>query len=184
MGSDGRIAREPDGEPGARIGRWMIALAWVLALGLGTLLAGDWLERREAARAPRAHVSAAGLAGIELVADRLGHYRVVGRANGEPVEFLVDTGASTVALSERTARRLGLVPGRRVSVETASGPATARATTLGRLEIGPLAREGIAASIVPGMREGTALLGMSFLRGFELVQRDGKLLIREPAAPS
>ena len=163
-----------------RIGRRMIVLGWVLSLAMGSLFAHRWLEQRGAARAPRALVSEAGLAGLELVGDRRGHYSVVGRIDGEPVEFLVDTGASTVALSEALAERLGLPAGRSVRVQTASGPVVARQTTLGRLSLGPLEREDVAASIVPGMHDGMALLGMSFLRDFELVQRGGRLIIREP----
>lgn len=163
------------------MGRYMIGLGWVLFLGILTLAANGWLERREAVRAPRALVTEAGLAGIELVADRGGHYRTAALVGGQPVEFLVDTGATTVALPEQTARRLGLPPGREIRVETANGPAIARTTKIDRLALGPLVRENVPASIVPGMREGTALLGMSFLRDFELVQRDGVLVIREPA---
>ena len=158
----------------------MIALGWVLFLGIATLAANGWLERRDAARAPRSLVTEAGLAGLELVADRRGHYRALALVEGEPVEFLVDTGATTVALSAETARRLGLPLGREVRIETANGPAVARATEIERLALGPLVRRNVAASVVPGMREGTALLGMSFLRDFELVQRGGVLLIREP----
>ena len=155
------------------------AVFWGALLIGGTVALQVWLDARAAARAPRA-IDGAGPPGIELVADRRGHYVVVGRVNDREVEFLVDTGASEVAVPAELARELGLRAGRAVGVQTANGRARARSTTIDRLAVGPLERRNVAASIVPGMSGRTALLGMSFLRRFELVQRDGRLLLREP----
>lgn len=159
----------------------MIVLAWLIVLGLGTLLADGWLERRDDARAPRGLVAAGAAVGLELRADRSGHYYVDGRVDGEPVRFLVDTGASAVAIPETLARRLGLARGRPERVATANGPARVWRTTLDSVSLGPLEREGVSAYITPGMSGETALLGMSFLRHYELLQRDGRLVIRDPA---
>ena len=101
--------------------------------------------------------------------------------NGREVEFLVDTGASSVAIPKALANELDLPRGRRVRVQTANGTATALATSLDSLAIGPLRRRDVPAHITPGMSGRTALLGMSFLRHHDLLQRDGRLVIREPA---
>ena len=157
-----------------------VVLFWGVLIVGGTVGVDAWLTGRADARAPRVLVGAGDAAGIALVADRRGHYVVTGLVNGRDVDFLVDTGASDVALPAALAEELELRPGRAVDVQTANGRARARATTIGRLTLGPLERRDVAATIVPGMGGRTALLGMSFLRHYELVQRDGRLLIRDP----
>jgi len=154
-------------------------LFWGLLVVLGSFGVDAWLSGRAEARAPR---TLAGGGGIELVADRRGHYVVTGLVDGREVDFLVDTGASDVAIPAGLAVELGLRPGRRISVRTANGVASARATTIDRLVVGPLERRNVDASIVPGMGGRTALLGMSFLRHHDLLQRDGRLVIRAPGA--
>ena len=156
-------------------------LFWGALVVGGSLVADRWLEHRAAARAPRA-LTGGGPPGIELTADARGHYTVTGRIDGREVDFLVDTGASDVAIPEALARELGLRPGRRIRVVTANGTVTARATSLDSLAVGPIVRRDVPASIVPGMGGRTALLGMSFLRHHDLLQRDGRLVIREPRA--
>jgi len=187
MGRDGHDTSTDDGDGplppdgAARIGRWMfVVLFWgVLIVGIG-LVVDDRLTERAEARAPRALGADGGPPGIELVADRRGHYVVVGEVNGRALEFLVDTGASDVAIPAALSDELGLVPGRALSVQTANGRARARATTIGQLAVGPLRRRNVPATLVPGMSGRTALLGMSFLRHHDLEQRGGRLVIRAP----
>ena len=159
----------------------MFAVLFWGALVIGGSVGVDaWLTSRAEALAPRALGNGSGPAGVELVADRRGHYTIVGLVNGREVEFLVDTGASDVAFPAALGEALGLRPGRAIEVRTANGRARARSTTIDRLAVGPLARLDVSATLVPGMGGRTALLGMSFLRHFELVQRGGRLVIREP----
>lgn len=177
---------DPDGEPdaapdtGARIGRAMMVGVWVLLLGLGTLFADRALDAR---RAPVAGVAADGAPTLELRADLLGHYSVTALVNGRPVDFLVDTGASGIGLPADVADGLGLARGRAFATRTANGTGRSYATVLDTLEVGPFRRADVPASIVPGLDGDTGLLGTSFLRGLELVQRDGRLLMREPGTP-
>lgn len=156
-----------------------VVLFWGVLIVGGTVAVDAWLTERADARAPRV-LDGGDVAGIALVADRRGHYLVTGLVNGRDVDFLVDTGASDVAIPAALAEELGLRAGRTVEVQTANGRARARTTTIDRLALGPLERRDVAATIVPGMGGRTALLGMSFLRHYELVQRDGRLVIRDP----
>jgi len=115
---------------------------------------------------------------IVLEQDRNGHYTVDGQINGQAVNFLVDTGATDVAIPESMARALGLDFGPRVQVMTAAGPSKAWMTRLNQVSIGGISRRDVRATITSGEFNGV-LLGMSFLRYYSLQQQDGKLVIRE-----
>lgn len=117
-----------------------------------------------------------GQAMVTLQRDRSGHYLADGAINGQPVQFLVDTGATDVAVSESLARALGLDFGPRIQVMTAAGPARAWLTRLERVSIGSLSRANVRATITPGLGE-AALLGMSFLQHFDLRQQGDRLVI-------
>lgn len=113
---------------------------------------------------------------IVLQRNRGGHYLAEGEINGQAVVFLVDTGATDVAVSERKARALGLEFGPRTTVMTAAGPAPAWRTRIDRVQVGSLHLENVRATITPGLGN-QALLGMSFLKHFSLRQQDDELLI-------
>lgn len=164
-----------------RVGQGMIWLAalgvlagltWIFSLGAGP-------DRGGMSRG----VDASGRATVTLEQGQGGHYFAEGLINGQPVAFLVDTGATDVAISEREARRLGLEFGPRITVMTAAGPAPAWMTRLDRVQVGGLSVDNVRASITPGLGD-QALLGMSFLRHFSLRQEDGRLVIAPPGASS
>jgi aspartyl protease family protein len=121
-----------------------------------------------------------GNAMIVLEQDRSGHYRAQGEINGQAVSFLVDTGATDVAVSEQTARALGLDFGPRTMVMTAAGPAAAWKTRIERVRVGSLERHNVRATITPGLGS-QALLGMSFLRHFSIRQQGDRLVIESAA---
>jgi len=113
---------------------------------------------------------------IVLQRDRSGHFLAEGEINGQAVIFLVDTGATDVAVSEATARKMGLEFGPRATVMTAAGPAVAWRTRLDRVSLGSLELNNVRAMITPGLGK-QALLGMSFLRYFNLRQEGEQLVI-------
>jgi aspartyl protease family protein len=118
---------------------------------------------------------------IVLEQDRNGHYEVEGLINGQSVDFLVDTGATDVAVPESMARVLGLEFGPRMQVMTAAGPSQAWMTRLNEVSIGGISRRNVRATITSGEFNGV-LLGMSFLKHYSLRQQDGKLVISEGLA--
>ena len=123
-----------------------------------------------------AGVDGSGRATVVIEQGRGGHYHADGAINGQAIHFLVDTGATDVAISDDAARALGLEFGPRITVMTAAGPAPAWVTRLDRVTIGNLERRNVRATITPGLGE-QALLGMSFLKHFSLRQEGGSLII-------
>ena len=116
---------------------------------------------------------------VVLERERSGHYIAQGSINGQTIEFLVDTGATDVAISEKTARAMNLEFGPRIRVMTAAGPISAWVTRLDSVRLGSLERRNVRATISPGLGN-AALLGMSFLKHYSLQQEGDRLLIRPP----
>lgn len=180
QGNDTHMDPPDPPDTARRIGRWMAIGAWLTVLALGTVFAQRALDARADARQPRTLGSAADGYRLELVADRRGHFSLSALVNGRPVEFLIDTGATGIALPAALATRLGLTRGRSFPVQTAAGPSVAYATTLDTLQVGPFERHGVSAGISSAMEGETGLLGMSFLKDFQLLQREGRLIITAP----
>lgn len=126
---------------------------------------------------PRTHADAQGNTELVLKQNKFGHYYVKGRINDKPANFLVDTGATNVAVPERLYLALGLVKGEPVQVMTANGVATGYQTKIGKLELGSITKYYVDASIVPNMGGDEILLGMSFLKNLKITQVDNKLII-------
>ncbi len=118
---------------------------------------------------------------LRIPADRSGHFLIQGRVNGEPVTFLVDTGATQVALSEADARRAGLHPlatDFTHRVNTAHGSAMTAEATLRSVEVGPIEVRDVPALVVDSDL-GVSLLGMSFLNRLSSYSvEDGVLALR------
>jgi aspartyl protease family protein len=173
-----RARDEPSGEA---IGRWMVYAAWILLIGLLTFLFSRWLDLQNN---PNRHLlvssDSTGETQLTLNRNRMGHYVAPGRINGVPVVFLLDTGATNVAVPDDLANRIGLERGLPITSMTANGLVRSWLTELRSVELGPLEMSGVKASILPNMPGSEVLLGMSFLRHLELIQRDGQLILKLP----
>jgi aspartyl protease family protein len=108
-----------------------------------------------------------------------GHYLAAGKINSHPVEFIVDTGATLVAVPGALAREMRLARGQQRTVYTANGHTKGFSTTLESIELQGLTKTGVPAIILTNMKtDNRVLLGMSFLRHFDLVTRNDKLTIQ------
>ncbi len=110
-----------------------------------------------------------------------GMYLVSGFINRQPVDFLVDTGASSIAINAKLARRLGInfrYEGEEGYSSTASGYARIYKLKLDSVQIGDIILNNVEAAVLEGDFPTTALLGMSFLNRVNM-KRDGELLVLE-----
>ena len=163
-----------------RMGVGMMVLAWIVLLGLGALFFGDVLERQfNPNQSLETRYGENGAREVVLQRNKFGHYVTAGSINGEPVTFMLDTGATGVAVPVDVAEQLNLRRGRPFRTQTANGVATSYATTLTEVAVGDIALQEVSAAIVPGLADGQILLGMSFLKHIEFTQRGDTLILRQ-----
>ena len=112
-----------------------------------------------------------------LYANNAGHFLGEGYINGSPMKFLVDTGASSIALSGNEARRLGLsyLNGDTGYASTAAGVVKAYRISLNTVKIGGIVMHQVEAMVLEGDSPPVVLLGMSVLNRVQM-ERDGMVM--------
>lgn len=115
---------------------------------------------------------------VVLQRNRAGHYVGKGKINGKPVLFLVDTGATEVALPLALARRLDLRLRPGGMSKTANGNVRVWRTRLDSVDLGGMRLNKVRATVLPNMPGEEVLLGMSYLKHYELLQRGNTLTLR------
>lgn len=119
---------------------------------------------------------------VAVDSDLRGHYTVRSFLDGRGVTMMVDTGASTVALTSEDAEAAGYRPLPRDysrTVSTANGTVSVAPIRIRQMRVGDIVVENVEAVVVPPGRMGTSLMGMSFLRrikGFDIAR--GRLTLR------
>ncbi len=115
---------------------------------------------------------------VTLTADSRGHFVTTGTINGMSVRFLVDTGASSVAMSTSEARRLGVnyLSGTRAYSSTANGLVPSYRVKLDSVRVGEVTLNNVEGTVVDGAGLNIVLLGMSFLNRMQM-KRDGDTLV-------
>ena len=164
---------------GNTLGKIFLGISWLLLLGALTWYFNGLLAQRHNPNAEPLSQNNGSFRQVTLARNRNHHYLAGGFINQQPVTFLVDTGATQVALGPAVAKRLGLEPGRQGLARTANGTSTTYATTLASLRIGDIELYQVPASITMGMQGEQVLLGMSALKELELSHRQGILTLRQ-----
>jgi aspartyl protease family protein len=142
---------------------------------------GNLLVARQTVNPPAQ--SSAGTDSVSVPRDQFGHFRTEGRIDGRQVAFLIDTGATVIALTADDAASLGIHPGNSeytVLLKTANGVAHAAPTTLDMVEIGDIMVRDVPAVVMPDGALSENLLGMSFLsrlRHFEY--SEGRMVLEQ-----
>lgn len=103
---------------------------------------------------------------VSLRSDRSGHFRTEARVDGRDLDFLVDTGATVIALTQKDAERIGIRPflsEYTTNVNTANGPAKAARARINRIDIGGVVVRDVDALVMPDGALQQNLLGMAYL---------------------
>ena len=114
----------------------------------------------------------------KIYADDRGMYHSVGTINGRTVRFLLDTGATTVAMNKSQAKQLGVdyrMKGEHVVISTASDNVKGYRVRLKSVSLGKIKQRNVEAMVIDGDHPGPILLGMSFL-GKLKVEKAGEVM--------
>jgi len=161
----------------------MVYGAWLLLILLLTFLFSRWLDHQQNPnRYLKVESDIKGSVQLVLQRNRSGHYVAPGSINNQPVIFLLDTGATHVALSQSLAERVGLKKGSSATSMTANGSVRSWLAIIDQVRLGPITQFKVRASIMPAMSNDEVLLGMSFLKHLELIQKGDQLIIKAPDA--
>lgn len=151
-------------------------LIWLL------LLAGVYLLFDKALAPKVAAVSTAGSGEVVIPQSRDGHYYLAGSINGKPITFMIDTGASSVAVSREFARSAGLPAGYPTTFSTANGTHQGEIVAHQTVEAGGISVSNIAIGVGLDMgRPDQGLLGQSFLNHVAVSQADGRMTLKPTA---
>lgn len=139
--------------------------------------AGLWSDiRRDVA--PRQAVAEDGRIALPRSPD--GHYYVTLDINGQPVRFVVDTGATEMVLGRADALRVGIDPDALAylgTAQTANGTVRTATVRLDRVSLGPFTDTGLRAVVTDGVMDGS-LLGMGYLRLFARIEiAEGQMIL-------
>jgi aspartyl protease family protein len=161
-----------------------------IMIGLGTFMAQMADKMTPASATPSVRMAAvtdtatnSDVRSFSIPRDGRGHFATEGRIDGQRIGFMVDTGASVIALNESSAARFGLRPSRndyRATVMTANGTVKAAPTRLAMVEIGGLVVRDVDAMVLPDEALSENLLGLSFLsklRRFEYA--NGQMVLEQ-----
>ena len=123
-----------------------------------------------------------GIRSLSIPRDARGHFQTEGRIDGQRINFMVDTGASVIALNEKSAARFGLRPSRgdyNATVSTANGTIKAARTRLAMVELGGLIVRDVEAMVLPDEALSENLLGLSFLSKLKRFEYAGGKMVLE-----
>ena len=161
-------------------------------VGLGTLMAqmADKMTATPALAntvsrkiAPVETSEQSGFRSLSIPRDGRGHFLTEGRIEGQRIGFMVDTGASMIALNETSAARFGLRPSRgdyNATVTTANGTIKAARTRLAMVDIGGLVVRDVDAMVLPDEALSENLLGLSFLSKLKRFEyANGKMVLEQ-----
>jgi aspartyl protease family protein len=111
-----------------------------------------------------------------------GHFETDAVLDGRRMSFLIDTGATVIALRESDAARLGIHPGQRdysMKISTANGVTLAAPVEINRVEVGDVTVRNVAALVLPDQALAQNLLGMSFLSRVHWQYESNRLVLQQ-----
>ncbi len=116
---------------------------------------------------------------LEIPRGSDGHFRVNGAVNGVPVQFMVDTGASIISITDKVADRAQLPEGVPISFQTANGVREGTMRRADRVEVGTFAVNNLRVGTgYTGESDKDALLGQNFLRYFDVTMAGNTMRLK------
>ncbi|MEW5008136.1 MAG: TIGR02281 family clan AA aspartic protease [Cycloclasticus sp.] len=168
-----------------KISKVMVSLAWLALLIMLVLGFDRYLEKQTNPNdRPEFVYAADGSAEVTLLQNRQGHYIAEGKINDQWALFVLDTGATNISIPGNVAKKMHLTGGYPERTRTANGDITVYRVMLDSVKLGSIELKNIAAHINPNMNGKGVLLGMSFLKHLEMLQKDQKLTLRLGAMAS
>ncbi len=141
---------------------YVAGIVWVALFAILYLVIDAQLQ-------PKVGVAGPGNGSIEIPRSRNGHFYVAGAIDGQPVTFMIDTGASAVAIGSSLAQRMNLPRGRATTLQTANGIAPAEETVAQQISLGNITLREVRVLVLANLGS-EALLGQNVLRHLEVVQ--------------
>lgn len=152
-------------------GPFGIVAVWLAVIGGLYLVSAQYLKPKPVAVLP------GGVLVIPMAPD--GHFYAAGTVGGKSAQFLVDTGASMVTVSEAFARQAGLVGGTPTVFKTANGDLQGRVLSDVPVSLGPAQVSAVRVGVgLVGGEPDEALLGQSFLNQFEITLADKQMTLK------
>jgi len=165
------------------IGKNMMIIACIIAIALATWFFGNIEENRYNPNQSPASFNEGRIIKVELQRNQYGHYVTTGMIDNKEVVFLLDTGATYVAIPSALESYLNLKRGQSYFVHTANGTAKVYDTEIDYLQIGDIVLDNVKASISPTMQGEEVLLGMSALKQIEFRQKGDFLTLIQQKKP-
>jgi aspartyl protease family protein len=163
----------------SRAGTAMTAVAWVLFLAFLFTTFDYFIEQRNNPNQNVLTIGDGKKKQITLQRNAYGHYITNGTINNQQVVFLLDTGATEIAIPEAIADKIGLIKNQPIRIKTANGTATAYRTKIDSAAVGEIKLHNLSATILKNMPGNEVLLGMNFLKHFEIIQKGKFLTIKQ-----
>lgn len=163
-----------------QLGAAFLVVGWIAAISLIAVLINHTLF---GVKKPSISETYAGKE-ITIQRGHDSHFRVKGSINGVPVTFLIDTGATSVAVSASLAEQAGLKKQAPMATDTAGGQTQGYFTVVNKLEFAGIEINEISAVIVNKLPAEEALLGMNVLQKFTINQSKDTMVLTVPNAES
>lgn len=166
-------------ESGNKISKTIVTLAWIGFLMMLAFGFDRYFEKQSNPNdRPDVRYASDGSAEVLLMQNRQGHYIADGKLNDLWVMFVLDTGATNISIPGRVAEKMNLTQGRPERTRTANGDIVVYRVLLDSVKLGAIELRNVAAHVNPHMDGEAVLLGMSFLKHVEMVQKNKQLTFR------
>lgn len=157
----------------------IVSLAWLGLLAMLVIGFDRYLEKKiNPNENPEVVYATDGTAEVVLKQNRQGHYIANGKLNDTWATFVLDTGATNISIPAEVAEEMNLTEGTPERTRTANGDIVVYRVILDSVQLGAIELKNVPAHVNPHMNGKAVLLGMSFLKHVDWIQKDKQLTLR------